>query len=377
MLVRSLKQKTSSSIILGHFFRCFYSAFFYVALPVILIRRLLRARLEPAYAKRWHEHFAWFTVPPHYQQGIWLHAVSLGEYIAAKPLLVALQAVYPTTPLIVTTTTPVASARVQSELGDSVFHCYLPYDLPHTMSRFLKQLQPILAVVMETELWPNLLYQCAKQRIPLIMANARLSGSKYRWMKPLLESLWSGVNRLAVQSSMDCDRFVGLGFPKERIVIAGNLKFNQTVPSHMKEKGMALRRCWGVERRVWIAASTHEGEEAQVLIAHEKIRENDPNALLILVPRHPDRFSAVIQQVRDRGYITQLRSDGEPNIDCDVFVGDTMGEMLLFYAASDVAFVAGSLIPIGGHNPLEPIALGVPVVMGSHMFLKCKRWRIF
>ena len=355
----------------GHLIRYLYSFFFYLLLPCVLLRKLWRAQREPDYAKRWHERFAWKSIPTKYRDGIWLHAVSLGEYIAAKPLLLALQKAYPSKPFIVTTTTPVASRRVQSDLGNSVFHCYLPYDLPSFMARFLKQLQPIFVVIMETELWPNLFYQCAKHKIPIVMANARLSQrsvARYGMIKPLLETMWPAVKAVAAQSLLDHDRFIDLNLAPSQVVVAGNLKFNQSVPPQIKEKGLALRACWGGERLVWIAASTHDGEEEQVLNAHKKILEFHPTALLLLVPRHPDRFFHVIQCVRDQGYVTQQRSDGSPTTDCQVFVGDTMGEMMLFYAASNVAFVAGSLMPIGGHNPLEPIALGVPVVMGPHIF---------
>ena len=371
MLFNSLARMYFPKPTVSHVMRYIYSALFYAFLPLILLRQRWRARTEPSYGERWHERFAHSIIPLNYQQSIWLHAVSVGEYIASKPLLLALQKRYPSQSIVITTTTPAASARVRADFGGTIFHVYLPYDLPDCMARFLKRLQPKLLIVMETELWPNLFCECEKQRVPIVIANARLSvssWSKYRFIESVLARMWPAVKVLAAQSEVDAKRFVDLGMPEAHVRVAGNLKFNQSVPEKAKEKGIALRQFWGADRLVWIAASTHEGEEKGVLAAHQKVMTVYPDALLVLVPRHPDRFSKVIQFVQEKGYTVQTRSGGKPNKACQVFIGDTMGEMMLFYAASDVAFVAGSLMPIGGHNPLEPIALGVPTLMGKYVF---------
>ena len=353
------------------FLRYIYSGLFYLALPVLLLRQLWRARLAPAYAKRWSERFALVAVPEEQRQGIWLHAVSLGEFMAARGLIEALLQKFPQLPMLITTTTPTGSLKVQQTFGERVQHQYLPYDLPDAVSRFLGQIQPRLGIIMETELWPNLFAACQHRDIPLLLANARLSARSakgYQRICRITQRMLQAVHALAAQSPVDAERFIAVGMDATQVQVLGNLKFNQSIPADAKSLGEQLRSSWGRNRSVWIAASTHEGEETQILAAHAKICEMIPDVLLLLVPRHPERFDKVAQLVAGQGYCVQRRSQETPDPSCQVFIGDSMGELMMYYAAADVAFVGGSLMPIGGHTPLEPIALGVPSVMGPHIF---------
>jgi 3-deoxy-D-manno-octulosonic-acid transferase len=253
-----------------------------------------------------------------------------------------------------------------------VLHSYAPYDLPAAVRRFLRRVRPVLAVFMETELWPNTIALCAAGAIPLVVANARLSERSargYRRFGPLVRPMLQGVSAVAAQTEDDARRLVGIGVPAERVVVSGSLKFDLALPASLRERAEVLRRDWGADRGVWIAASTHEGEEEIVLAAHAEVLRQLPDTLLVLVPRHPERFSRVAALARRRGYATVLRSDGSVSASAaQVFVGDSMGELPLFYAACDVAFVGGSLVPVGGHNLLEPAALGLPVLSGAWVF---------
>lgn len=352
--------------------RHIYTVLFYLSLPVILLRLLWRARKNPAYAKRWPERFG---VIPHIpkKNGIWLHAVSVGESLAAIPLIKALQQKYPDLPIIITNTTPTGAERIQATFKkDEVAQFYLPYDIPMALQLFLNKIQPRLAILMETELWPNLLYLCGQRGIPVMLANARLSARSargYQRIASLTRGMLQNISLLAVQTQTEADRFIALGLKPDRVQVTGSIKFDLEIPSDLTQRAAELRAQWGQKRFVWIAASTHEGEEEILLNVFEKIRKVLPECLLVLVPRHPDRFPRVAALCKKQGYEIILRSENKP---CDnqtqVFIGDSMGELLLFYAASDVAFVGGSLVPTGGHNPLEPAALGLPVLMGPHLF---------
>ncbi len=359
--------------------RIFYSVVLYLLLPVVLARLAWRGVRNRGYWHRWGERFGFFSVPELHEP-IWIHVVSVGEVLAAAPLIRELLARYPRHSLVVTTTTPTGSERVQALFGDQftgqsggrVFHVYFPYDLPNVVQRFLDKIRPRLALMMETELWPNLFRQCARRRIPLLVVNARLSARSaagYGRLGGLIRETLGDITLIAAQNEADAERFRDLGACTGGVTVMGNLKFDQRIPGDLDDRAEVLRRELGVSRPVWIAASTHEGEDGQVLDAFFRLRESFPDALLLLVPRHPERFARVEALVRKQGYGVVLRSEGKP---CDaqtgVFVGDTLGELLLFYAVADVAFVAGSLVPVGGHNMLEPAALGVPVVFGPHLF---------
>lgn len=351
--------------------RIIYTILLYLFAPVVLLRLAWRGLRAPAYLRRWPERFG-FIEPPLGAQVIWLHAVSVGEVQAAQPLIRALLERFPNHSLLITTVTPTGSARVQALFGGEVAHVYAPYDLPGAVTRFFERVRPCLAIVMETELWPNLFTACRRRSVPLLLVNARLSGKSvrgYRRVRSLVGQTLAAVTRIAAQGEADAQRFVSLGADSARVVVTGNLKFEQRIAPSLLERAAVLRREWGTDRPVWIAASTHEGEDELVLDVFRQLRRQFGDLLLVLVPRHPERFEPVAELCRQRGYATVLRSTREPcTAGTQVFIGDSMGELPLFYAAADVAFVGGSLVHHGGHNLLEPAALGIPVVTGPHVF---------
>jgi 3-deoxy-D-manno-octulosonic-acid transferase len=351
--------------------RFIYTATMYLLTPVILYRLAIRGLRYPEYFSRWRERFGFFR-DPKLRDSIWVHAVSMGEVNAAMPLIDALMKRYSGAPFVITTVTPTGSERVRRVYGDRVFNVYLPYDLPASIRRFLDRVRPRLAVVMETEIWPNLFFECRARSIPLVVANARLSEKSFRGygpVRPLAKSALASARYVAAQSATDAGRLRDLGAEPERLGIFGNLKYDMSVPAELGEQALQMRAAWGARRPVWIAASTHEGEEEAVLEAHAAVLHRFPDALLLLVPRHPERFKPVVQECRDAGFATRTRSEERMAAsDTQCFVVDTLGELLRFYAAADVAFVGGSLVPIGGHNVLEPAALSVPVVVGPQTF---------
>ena len=351
--------------------RYLYTLAMYLATPLLVLRLLARGvRLRP-YHRRWPERFGFFD-PPGFSGSLWVHAVSVGEVNAAEPLIKALRRDYPNAPLVITTVTPTGTARVQQLFGDSVFHVYLPYDLPYAVGRFLKKVRPRLALIVETEIWPNLYFACRRRGIPLMIVNARLSERSLRGYKPLrglLRSALRCVRLIAAQSRTDAARYRLLGADPEQVLVTGNMKFDMPIPDGAVTEGGAMRGHWGARRPVWMAASTHEGEELAVLEAHLQVLKRLPDALLLLAPRHPERFKLVEHAVRSLGFTVATRSqEGVPSASHQVFVIDAMGQLLPFFAASDLAFVGGSLVPIGGHNVLEPAALSVPVLVGPHTF---------
>lgn len=352
--------------------RTLYTLLLYLAVPVIAVRLWLRSRKAPAYAKRIGERFA-LTLPEFKPGGIWLHAVSVGESIAAAPVVKALQQQYPDLPITVTCMTPTGSERIQSLFGDSVQHCYLPYDLPLASKRFLKRLQPRLAIVMETELWPNHINQCARLNIPVVLANGRLSERSargYGRFPKLVAPMLKQISALAVQSAIEAQRFIELGARAETVKVTGSIKYDLQVPENLPEQAQALREQWQAKQRpIWIAASTHEGEDALILAVHQQLLRLFPKALLILVPRHPERFESVHALCVEQRMRVQRRStQALVSAEHQVLLGDTMGELLFLYALADLAFVGGSLIKHGGHNMLEPIALAKPTLIGPHYF---------
>jgi 3-deoxy-D-manno-octulosonic-acid transferase len=302
---------------------------------------------------------------------LWLHAVSLGEMSAAAPLVRALRARYPESPLVLTTATPTGRARARSLFGDDVDVRFLPYDMPGAVTRFLERIRPRLALIMETEIWPNLYVECERRGVPLVLASARLSANsvaRYRRFGGLFRGIFSASSLIAAQTDVDAERFVAIGAQSARTRVVGNIKFDVEVGAGVLERGRELRSWFGDSRPVWVAGSTHAGEEEQVLAAHADLMRAEPDALLLLVPRHPDRFEAVAGLLNARGLRFTRRSGGVlPDAATPVVLVDTVGELAALYASADVAFVGGSLVPIGGHNLLEPAALGVPVLTGpSH-----------
>jgi 3-deoxy-D-manno-octulosonic-acid transferase len=351
--------------------RLLYTLTMYLMTPVILYRLAARGLRYRRYLSRWKERFGFFPHPG-FKDSSWVHAVSVGEVNAAVPLIEALMRRYPDSPMVVTTVTPTGSERVQKLFGDRVFHVYLPYDLPASVKRFLDRVRPRFAVIMETEIWPNLFITCRERSIPIVVTNARLSERSLRGygpVRPLARRAIRCASFVAAQSPVDAERLRLLGAAVTRLAVIGNLKFDMPVPASLADAGAVLRNSWGTRRPVWIAASTHEGEELPVLKAHSSVLQRFPDALLLIAPRHPERFKPVLSVCRSLGFTTRVRSEDVSADDrCQCFVIDTMGELLQFYAAADIAFVGGSLEPIGGHNLLEPAALGKPVIVGPHTF---------
>ena len=354
--------------------RTLYTLLFHLGLPLVALRLWLRARKAPAYGQRIGERFA-FGLPVLQPGGIWVHAVSVGESIAAAPMIRALLVRYPQWPITVTCMTPTGSERIRALFADEprVQHCYLPYDLPWAAARFLDHVQPKLAVIMETELWPNHIHQCARRAIPVALANARLSQRSargYARFARLTRPMLQEMSLFAVQTEAEAERFRQLGARPETVQVTGSIKFDLTIDPQLLQRAAELREQWHAgERPVWIAASTHEGEDAVVLAAHRQLLACYPSALLILVPRHPERFNAVFELCTQLGFATVRRSSGAAvTAEASVLLGDTMGELLFLYALADSAFVGGSLVPNGGHNLLEPAALAKPVLSGPHLF---------
>lgn len=353
-----------------------YTLLLYLLVPLIVLRLAWRGLREPAYWRRWPERFGFIakgTEPREAQRiTVWIHAVSVGEVQAAIPLVRALLARFPQLDMVVTTMTVTGAQRVQASLAGHVRHYYIPYDLPGAVQRFLTRIRPQLSIIMETEWWPNLFHYCHALDIPIVLANARLSERSargYRRLRRLTAATLAKVNVVAAQTHYDAQRLIALGADRQHVHITGSIKFDIKLPASLREEAAVLRRSWGVERAVWIAASTHEGEERQVLDAFALVKQSVPQCLLVLVPRHPERFAKVAALCHKRGLATVLRSEQLPcGPQTDVFIGDSMGELSLFYAAADVAFVGGSLVPSGGHNILEPAALGLVVITGSFMY---------
>jgi 3-deoxy-D-manno-octulosonic-acid transferase len=343
-----------------------YTALLYAAAPVVFALTAWRGIRDPAYRDRLAERFG-FTKLRSEGPAIWVHAVSVGEVQAAAPLIRALRQKYPQHTLIVTTTTPTGAQRVRALFADAVRHAYLPYDLPGAVSRFLDRVRPQQAVIMETEVWPNLYRACARRRIPIVLVSARLSEKSVRRYRRFA-GVFAAVLRdlvIGAQTQADAQRFIAIGANPARVQVTGNLKFDIEVPAQVQSEGAALRD--GM-RRIWVAGSTHAVEEDAVLEAHRRVLKIHSDALLVLVPRHPNRFDQVQEWLRASSVRFATRSRREPvGAEVSVLLADTLGELLMLYAAADVAFVGGSLVPhVGGHNLLEPAALAKPILTGPH-----------
>lgn len=349
--------------------RYLYSLIFIMVLPFVFLRLLWRSFRLPANRQRWSERLGLFNLPDIKPQGLWIHAVSVGEVVAAVPLIKALQQKYPTLNLTVTTTTATGSQRLRQSLGNSVSHVYMPYDIPCAINSFLHRIQARCLIIMETELWPNLLHVCHTKNIPILVANGRLSDHSFKMyskIKGFMSKMLQNVSCVAAQSQMDAERFRQLGLAEDKLQVSGNLKFEVNVSETQQKAGLDLKATLG-QRLVWVVASTHAGEEEQIIAAFKIVKTHIPQCLLILVPRHPDRFNEVMKLLDKHEISYVCRSKGDVCApDTEVLMGDTMGEMNIFYAAADLAFVGGSLVDMGGHNLLEPAALGVPSLTGPY-----------
>jgi 3-deoxy-D-manno-octulosonic-acid transferase len=350
--------------------RLLYSALLYVVAPLALVATALRGLRDPSYRDRLGERLG-FTQVRFAAPSIWIHAVSVGEVQAAAALVRALSSRYPQHPILVTTSTPTGAQRVQALFADSVRHAYLPYDLPGAVRRFLERATPALAIVMEREIWPNLFRACSARRIPILLASARISdrsGRRHLRLAGLFRDALARDVTIGAQTDADAQRFRALGVPDAAVHVTGNIKFDLEVPEDVRRAGAHIRVEFA-HRPVWVAGSTHEREEDIVLDAHERVRAARNDALLLLVPRHPNRFDAVKSWLRSRNVRFVARSSREAvAADTSVLLVDTLGELLSFYSAGNVAFVGGSLVPVGGHNLLEPAALNRPIIVGPHTF---------
>ncbi|MGV6808560.1 MAG: lipid IV(A) 3-deoxy-D-manno-octulosonic acid transferase [bacterium] len=351
-----------------------YQSLIHLAVPLVLLRLGWRSRKNPAYRRRIAERFAFFPTLDQ-QPRLCLHAVSVGEVIAAQPLIRAILTHYPHYRLLVTTTTPTGSATLQRLFANKVEHVYFPYDLPTVVQRFLQRSQPCAVIIMETEIWPNFYRQCAKNNIPLLLANARLSTrsfQRYAALQPFTQHVLQGIYAVAARDQQDVERFLQLGVSAQNVHKTGNIKYDLQIPNAQVTQGLAYRQTWG-NRPIWLAASTHAGEDEILLNTHQQLLNDFPQLLLILVPRHPERFSTVAALIHARKLSFMQRSlwhnDQTAISDkISVILGDSLGEMFVWLQTADLVFMGGSLIERGGHNPLEAAALAKPVISGQFVF---------
>ena len=347
--------------------RSLYSLLLVLLLPYVLFHLLWRGRRQPEYLRHLGERFGIYGGKPEAPL-IWLHAVSVGETRAAAPLIAQLRQRYPQHRLLLTHMTPTGREAGRQLFGDSVQQCYLPYDYPFAVRRFFAHFRPTLGLLMETEIWFNLVHAAESAGVPVLLVNARMSeksARKYARFSSLTAASLRSLSAIAAQSPADAQRLTELGAPA--VQVTGNLKFDLAVPQGMLELGLALRGQFGPSRPVLLAASTREGEEA--LLLPELGRIAIPGLLCVIVPRHPQRFDQVAELLERQGIRYQRRSANQPvAAETQVVLGDSMGEMLAYYAACDLAFIGGSLLPLGGQNLIEAAALGKPVLIGPHTF---------
>ncbi len=348
--------------------RRLYSLVLLLASPLILAYFALRGLRDPRYRQRWSERFGWKAIPAGPYDYL-IHAASLGEVNAALPLVNALLAREPDVRILLTSFTPTGSQRIQSLFGERITHAYLPLDFSGATRRFVRRAMPSIIVIVETEIWPNLYHHAQAAGSPLVIVNARMSKPSergYQRLRSLIAPALSSVDQILAQGPGDARRFVACGAPPEIVREAGNLKFDIRLPASLLETGELLRAGWGLGRPVFVAGSTHEADEAALLAGFRAVLAQHPNALLVLAPRHPERFDRAAQGARDAGLTVKRRSASRLPGDAQCLLVDTMGELLTYYAAADVTFVGGTIADIGGHNLLEPVALGKPLLFGPH-----------
>jgi len=350
--------------------RFVYICIAYLIAPLFVGALVLRGFREPDHWRGFSQRFGFGKAVR--ARSIWVHAVSVGEVQAGVPLVEALLKRFPDIPLVLTTVTSTGRARAEALFGSRADVRYVAIDLPGSVRRFFQRVQPQLAIILETEIWPNLYQRCGRLGVPLVLASARISPrsvSSYRRLVGLFRETLSHGIFIAAQSAEDAERFVSIGANPARTHVVGNIKFDFGYPPDMEAIGCELRKLLGVDRPVWVAGSTHGGEEELLIDAHAQIRQRFPDALMVLVPRHPPRFAEVAALLRLRGvpFVTRTSKQSvAPGT--EVYLLDTLGELPAFYSAGDLAFVGGSLVPIGGHNLLEPAALSLPIVAGPHNF---------
>ncbi len=350
--------------------RKLYTLLFYLLIPVILLRLYWRGFKAPEYRKCWQQRLAIYNKKyPH--NVIWIHAVSVGEAEAVFPLVKQLQKQYPADKFLVTTTTPTGSSRVKEVMAETVSHVYLPYDLPCVVKRFIAMFKPKIAIIMEKEIWPNLYAGCAQNKIPLLIINARLSANSakgYKKIPALVRPALATVAWIATQTDEDRQRFIEIGSREELTSVTGNIKFDLAIEKSTIQQAQKIRQKLFSGRFVWVIASTHEKEEEIFFDIYPQLKKQIPELLLMVVPRHPERFEPVKKLAKKMQLITAMRSSSQLcTAETDIYIADTMGELKLLYGTADICFVGGSMVPIGGHNILEPAAMGVPIIFGPYM----------
>lgn len=379
---QALAQKAKTTLALS-----LYILLFSCLLPVFCIRLLWRSIKAPAYRSRISERFGISTAKPT-AGGIWLHAVSVGEVIAAVPIINALRQQHPSLSITVTTTTPTGSARLIEMLGDSngkgngkgckigdnIFHVYAPYDWPLFVFLFLRRIKPCIYIVMETELWPISILLCKQKRIPIVIANARMSAKSakgYQRASWLSHAMMNDI-QVATQYQQDAKHYLALGLPPQQLQVTGSIKFDIEIAPDLIQTAAQYKKHLTDDAKktfIWLAASTHKGEDEYMLATHRKVLKQDPNALLIIVPRHLERFDSVADLIQEQGFQLHRQSLAQaPSSEANVLLIDSIGQLLMFYGVADIAFVGGSLIPNGGHNTIEPVAWGIPALSGPHTF---------
>lgn len=352
--------------------RTLYSTASYLLTPIALARLAIKSGSNAAYRSHMAERFGFVSSPDRKQKHLHFHAVSVGETLAAAPMIHRLRKAHPDWSFSVSVTTPTGRDQAVKHLGIIANISFLPFDTPDAISRFLKRISPDLLVMVETELWPNLTSQCHKKGIPTLLMNGRMSeksASRYQQMSWLSRPMLSQIDLVLAQFDTDAKRFVQLGCLPDRVISSGSVKFDVALTEDMKNLSAQLKHSWGLEsRQVWIAASTHPGEEELLLTVHQRLLGLYPGLLLILVPRHPERAQELEQAAATKGLSSALRTavEAEAPIVEQVLLVDTLGELMSFYGLSNIAFVGGSLIPHGGHNPIEPALWSLPILTGTH-----------
>jgi len=351
--------------------RFFYSIILYLLSPLIFLHLWLRGKKAPAYRKRWQERLGFIASKNLEKQSIIFHCASVGEVVAATPLIKKLQLEHPNTPIIITCNTPTGTEQIKRSFLNTVEHVYLPLDFPCATNRFLKSLQPKMICILETELWPNLIANSHKHNIPVILLNARLSEKSlkgYKKVASLSKSIMQGITQLAAHNESDANRFIALGLDKQKVITTGSIKFDIKINKNTSDKVAKIKQQLIQKNPIWIAGSTHPGEDELLLKTHQELLQYYPDALLILVPRHPEQFDKVATLITDANLSFERKSSLSNECNAQVLLGDTMGELGILYGAAQCAFIGGSLIERGGHNPLEASAYGIPVITGPHIF---------
>lgn len=353
--------------------RFFYTLLLALAAPILLYSLYKKKQGKPTFGPRWKEHFGITPTFRSHDNPVWIHAVSVGEVIAAIPIVKELKKIRPEQSIVITTTTSTGAAQVE-KISHLVEHRYMPIDFSFAVKGFLRAVGPCRLLIMETELWPNTLYTVASADIPITVLNARLSEKSYRnysRSKAISNLLFKNLSLVCCQYNDDATRFSRLGLSPQKVAVTGSVKFDIDVPKTVYAQSKVLRSKLGLERPIWIAASTHKGEDEQILTAHKHLTLHYPNALLILVPRHPERFDDVNALCQKEGFsVVRRTSNQDVGLKTNIYLGDTMGELLELIGAADICFMGGSLIgkKVGGHNVLEPVALGIPTITGPSYY---------